>query len=96
MDAAGIQSTESGLSGPIATLARSQYGVVSRKQLLEAGLSPTAVKRYARNGRLISLWAAFTPQDMTYLLPVDAGWQRYLPVGPVRCCPIGAPLVSGV
>lgn len=43
-------------SAAIWGLVRSQHGVVSRRQLLEAGLSPKAIEHRIRRGRLFPLW----------------------------------------
>jgi len=42
----------------IADLAAGQWGVVARSQLLDAGVSPTAIRDRVRSGRLIRLHRA--------------------------------------
>jgi hypothetical protein len=57
------------LSGPVRTIAREQEGIVSRAQLLVAGVSRSAIHRAVRSGTLHrvhpGVYAAMAPELLT-------------------------------
>ncbi|HEY8501277.1 MAG TPA: type IV toxin-antitoxin system AbiEi family antitoxin domain-containing protein [Solirubrobacterales bacterium] len=63
----------------LAELARRQYGVVGRRQLLRAGWSEKEIDGRLRTGRLHRVHAGVYAVGHQLLLAKDDGWQRCSP-----------------
>jgi Transcriptional regulator, AbiEi antitoxin len=59
-------------------LAREQHGVVSREQLLLAGLTPAAIRHRVLRGRLIRSGEGYTRSGVPTYRHLVAGWPLFL------------------
>jgi hypothetical protein len=81
-DAAGVRPPRPGRDSLIATLASTQYGVVSRAQLLAAGIGPGAIATRLKRHQLHPLHRGVYAVGHTALVPLARELAAILACGP--------------